>query len=93
MLKADWYGGTTNLNRLAINISAVNILETEDNFRVEVAAPGKTGKDFNIELDNGILTLFSEVKKEEEKTGKEERFTRKNLTTVTLNELLAYRKL
>lgn len=77
MLKADWFGGTTNVNRLGSNLPAVNILETEDNFRVEVAAPGKKREDFNIELDNEILIISSEVKKEEETTEKQGRFTRK----------------
>lgn len=77
ILKADRFGGTTNPNRLGNNIPAVNILETEDNFRVEVAAPGKTREDFNIELDNEILTISSEVKKEEATNKKEGRFTRK----------------
>ncbi len=80
MLKTDWFGGTTNMNRLGTNIPLVNILETEDSFRVDVAAPGMTREDFNIELDNEILTISSEEKKEEGNSGRQGRFTRKEFS-------------
>lgn len=80
MLKTDWAGGTTYQNKLGINIPLVNILETEDCFRVDVAAPGMTREEFNIELDNDILTISSNDKKEEENNGKQESYTRKEFS-------------
>ena len=46
---------------------SVNIIESNDDFRIEVAAPGMKRDDFKIELDNNVLTIAShvEVKKEE----------------------------
>ena len=38
---------------------AVNVHEEEKSFVIELAAPGKTKKDFKIELDNDVLTLSS----------------------------------
>lgn len=35
----------------------VNIQETEEVFAIEVAAPGYDKKDFNVELDNNVLTI------------------------------------
>lgn len=77
MFKADWLGGTTNVNSIGTSIPAVNIQESDENFIVAVAAPGKTKEDFNIELDNDVLTISSEEKKESETTEKNGRFTRK----------------
>ncbi|WP_282017602.1 Hsp20/alpha crystallin family protein [Salegentibacter mishustinae] len=83
MFKTDWLGGTTNVNSIGTSIPAVNIQETEDNFSVEVAAPGKTKEDFNIELDNDVLTISSEDKKEKESTEKNGRYTRKEFSYST----------
>jgi HSP20 family protein len=50
---------------------AMNIKEKEKEFEVELAAPGLKKDDFNITLDNGILTVSAEKedRKEEEKEG------------------------
>lgn len=76
MFKTDWMGGTTGVNRIGTNLPAVNIRENDDNFVVELAAPGKTREDFKIELDNDMLTISSEVK-EQETSGNVGKFTRK----------------
>jgi len=80
MFKTDWLGGTTNVNSIGTSIPAVNIQETEDSFSVEVAAPGKMKEDFNIELDNDVLTISAEDKKENETTAKNGRYTRKEFS-------------
>lgn len=76
MFKTDWLGGTTTNNRIGYSIPAVNIQENEENFIVEVAAPGKKRKEFNIELENDILTISSEEKREDE-TVESRKYTRK----------------
>lgn len=50
---------------------AMNVKEKEKEFEVELAAPGLKKEDFNITLDNGILTVSAERedRKEEEKEG------------------------
>lgn len=78
MFKTDWLGETTNVNNIGVSIPAVNIQETEDKFVVEVAAPGKDKQDFNIELDNDVLTISSEAK--EEKNITEAKFTRREFS-------------
>lgn len=50
-------------------IPAVNIKETNDNFTVEVAAPGMKKDDFHVELDNDMLIISSEKKDEMEDKG------------------------
>lgn len=55
---------------------AVNVKENENGFELEVAAPGFDKKDFNIEVDNGVLTISSE-KKEEKEEKDDKKYTRK----------------
>ncbi len=83
MFKTDWLGGTTNVNSIGVSIPAVNILENEESFEVAVAAPGKTKEDFNIELDNDVLTISAEAKSESETSEKNGRFTRKEFNYST----------
>lgn len=71
------------MNSIGTSIPAVNIKETEDSFSVEVAAPGKSKEDFNIELDNDVLTISSEDRKENETTEEKGRFTRKEFSYST----------
>lgn len=58
-------------------LPAVNIKETADDFKVEVAVPGKKKDDFNIELDQNVLTISSETKNENEEKTEDGTFTRK----------------
>ena len=44
---------------------AVNILETEDEFRVEVAAPGMTRNDFRVDINEDNELLITMEKREE----------------------------
>lgn len=80
MLRTDWLGGTTNENNFTKNVPAVNIKETDDNFMVEVAAPGKSREAFQIELDNEILTISSEEKTENENKEDNGRYTRREFS-------------
>lgn len=78
MLKTDWLGENTNTNNIGVNVPAVNIKENDDVFSVEVAAPGKKKDDFEIELDNNLLTISSEMK--EEHKSENENFTRREFS-------------
>ena len=82
MFKTDWLGGTTNVNSIGVSIPAVNIIEKDSGFEVAVAAPGKTKEDFNIELDNDVLTISAQEQKESE-TKEEGRFTRREFSYST----------
>jgi HSP20 family protein len=56
-------------------VPGVNIVETADNFSIEMAAPGLKKEDFKIHLNNDVLTISSEKKSEENETTA--KFTRK----------------
>jgi HSP20 family protein len=60
--KPDWFGGMDT----STNVPAVNIKENEKDYMLELAIPGFKKEDFNIEVDNDILTISSEVKHETE---------------------------
>lgn len=47
-------------------LPSVNISSDEKGFTIDVAAPGYEKKDFNIEVDEQVLTLSGEKKVEEE---------------------------
>lgn len=70
----DW--GESNFSNTGTTIPAVNIRETKDDFEVEMAAPGMKKEDFRVELDGNLLTISSELKKENE-TEEEGRYTRR----------------
>ena len=56
-------------------VPAMNVKETDDHFELEIAAPGFNKKDFDVSIDNGLLTIQAENKEEMEK--KEENYTRR----------------
>lgn len=60
-----------NVNKAAYNGSnpAVNVSEDDKGYTIEVAAPGIARKDFNLKLENDVLTISTEKKEnQEEKT-------------------------
>ena len=73
----DWNRG--NYSGLNSTLPAVNIREDNNEFKIEVAAPGLKKDDFKLNYDNGSLTISSEIKSEhEEKEG--EKVTRKEFS-------------
>ena len=67
----DW--NLTNYSNATL--PAVNVKETEDEYILEVAAPGMSKKDFKVNFQKNVLTISSE--KEEEKKEKEDNYTRR----------------
>tara|TARA_R110000868_G_scaffold111053_6_gene300179 strand:- start:844 stop:1284 length:441 start_codon:yes stop_codon:yes gene_type:complete len=64
---AGWSESSTN--------PSVNIVETNEAFKVEMAAPGMKKENFQLELDNDTLTIQAEVSSENKEES--ERFTRR----------------
>lgn len=52
-------------------VPAINIVETNENFRVEVAAPGYTKSDFKLQINNDVLTISAEKEQEQAKEGEQ----------------------
>ena len=64
----NFFGSDTPFSALSnrSHVPSVNISESDTNFELALAAPGKTRKDFNVELDDHVLTVSSESKHEDE---------------------------
>jgi HSP20 family protein len=58
-------------------LPAANICETNEDFRIEIAAPGMKRDDFKVELDNHVLTVSYE---------RNEQQTAQNQETYSLRE-------
>lgn len=56
-------------NDMEINPS-INVKDNKDNYEIEMAAPGLTKDDFNITIEDGVLTVSAE--KEEKSEEKQE---------------------
>lgn len=67
----DWFGhALPAFSASNTTIPSINIKETDDNYEVEVAAPGMSKDDFNITLDGNMLTISSEkTNRSEDKDG------------------------
>lgn len=70
----DW--SSTNFAGVNSTLPAVNVMESKDEYRIEVAAPGMKKGDFKVNYENGRLTISSELK-EEKKEGKKDNYTRR----------------
>jgi len=82
-----------NFSDTNTTLPSVNIKENVDAFKVEVAAPGFEKSDFNIELNNDVLTISSEKQinnevKEDERVTKKEFSYQSFSRSFTLPELV-----
>ncbi len=72
LLRPDWFGGIDNFQS---TVPAVNVKESEKEFELELAVPGRKKEDFNVEIDNGVMTISTEQKSEN--TVSDENYTRR----------------
>ena len=73
----DW--ARRNFSPTNTTLPSVNVKENVDGYEVEVAAPGFDKNEFNIELDNDVLTISSE-KHVENETKEDERYTKREFS-------------
>lgn len=50
-MMSNFFSGTNG------TVAAVNIIEAPDHYRIEMAAPGLKKDDFELKMDNGVLTI------------------------------------
>lgn len=72
---SDFLNFPQNYREQFSNFPAANIKEDDNQFTIELAVPGKSKEDFNVDLNENTLTIQSE--KRESKEEKEENFTRR----------------
>jgi len=73
----DW--SNRNFSLTNTTLPSVNIRENDNEFKVEVAAPGFDKKDFRLELDHDVLTISSE-KRIENETKEDEHFNKREFS-------------
>jgi HSP20 family protein len=73
----DW--NRSNFADTNTTLPAVNIRENDDEFIIDVAAPGMKKEQFNLDYENGRLTISSE-KKEEKKEENKDTYTRREFS-------------
>lgn len=59
-----------NFSKTETTLPAVNIVENQTEFVVEVAAPGLKKEDFEIQIHDNVLTISSERRDEKEESEK-----------------------
>jgi len=57
-------------DKLSTRVPAVNIAETENEFQIELAAPGLKKEDFKISVDKNVLSVSADRKTENVEEGK-----------------------
>ena len=70
-----FFGRNLFRSGLTSSVPVANIFEDEKDFQIELAAPGFTKSDFNVNIDNELLTISAE--KEEEEKEENKRYTRR----------------
>ena len=74
----DWFDSSlANWKSSGTTLPAVNVRETNDDFRIEVAAPGMKRDDFKVELDNNVLTISSQREEKADESKKDGSYTRR----------------
>ncbi len=72
----DW--NNRNFSSTSTTVPSVNIKETENDYEVEMAAPGMKKEDFQITLDGNLLMISSEKRFDNEEQN--EQYTRKEFS-------------
>jgi HSP20 family protein len=71
----DW---NVKVPALSSTMPAVNIKELDTQFEIQLAVPGKQKEDFEIEVEDGVLSISSI--QEEEKVNEKGKFTRREFS-------------
>ena len=74
----DW--STRNFSDTNTTLPAVNIVEDEEKYMVEMAAPGMSKDDFKVELHNNQLKISSEVQNENSEEDESKNYSRKEFS-------------
>lgn len=72
--------GNSNFSTTSTTVPSINIKETKENYEVEVAAPGLDKKDFNVTLDNNLLTISCTKSTTTEDKGENNNYTRREFS-------------
>lgn len=60
-------------------LPAINVSDNDGNYEIEMAVPGFKKEEFNVSIENGVLTISAKTQKEEEE--KKKNYTRKEFSS------------
>jgi HSP20 family protein len=74
----DLFESTVATDFRRSSVPNVNIIETDESFKLEIAVPGMKKEDFKINIENDMLTVSSEAK--ESNNEKNKKYTRREFS-------------
>lgn len=78
------------MTRTSVTAPAINVKESKDEYDIELAAPGATKQDFNVNLDNdGNLVIKMEHKDDKKEENKKEHYLRREFSYSNYEQALA----
>jgi HSP20 family protein len=79
------------ISKSRISSPAINVKETDKQYKVEIAAPGMDKEDFDIRIDenNDCLVISMEKKQEKEEKDNNERYLRREFSYSQSQQVLA----
>lgn len=77
----DWIDSSlSNWRTSGASLPAVNVRETNDDYHIEVAAPGMKRDDFKVQLDNNVLTISSQREEKQEDNSQNGEYSRREFS-------------
>lgn len=76
----DNWSGQGNVFDTGTKIPAVNVKECDEEFEIQVAAPGMEKSDFDINIENNTLSISAERQNENEEKDKNGKFTKREFS-------------
>jgi HSP20 family protein len=73
----DWEDSTLGNRNYSATLPAVNVLETNEDYIIEVAAPGMKRDEFKVHLDNNVLTISSQHEEKHDERNETRNYTRR----------------
>ena len=81
----DFFADDMDIFRKMQTVPSINIKERAEDFLIEMAAPGLKKEDFDIDLDNNVLTISCE--KQIEENDENEKFTKREFSYSTFKRV------
>ena len=87
MFSDDWF---PTVSHRSLTAPAINVKETDKDYELELAAPGSTKEDFQVNLDNdGNLVIKMEHKNEKKDENKKEHYLRREFSYSNYQQALS----
>lgn len=76
---SDFFDNDWMFNRMKSTSPAVNVIENENDYKIEVAAPGMTKEDFHVQLNDDNQLVIS-MEKKNENTDNDKKYLRREFS-------------